>query len=76
MQLETKSVESPMSVEGAIVDYADKENVDLIVVGTRGRTGFAKKLLGSVGIGSCNTCIMSCDCGKIIKERDITGLER
>lgn len=50
VQIETKSVETPMSVEGAIVDYADKENVDLIVVGTRGRTGFAKKLLGSVAL--------------------------
>lgn len=51
VQIETKTVESPMSVEGAIVDYADKENIDLIVVGTRGRTGFAKKLLGSVALG-------------------------
>lgn len=51
VQIEMKSVESPMSVEGAIVDFADKENVDLIVVGTRGKTGFAKKLLGSVALG-------------------------
>jgi Universal stress protein family len=35
VDIETKFVESPMSVDGAIVDYADKENVDLIVVGTR-----------------------------------------
>ena len=40
-----------MPAEGAIVDYAEKENVDLIVVGTRGRTGFSKKLLGSVALG-------------------------
>ena len=51
VDIETKFVESPMSVDGVIVDYADKENVDLIVVGTRGRTGFAKKLLGSVALG-------------------------
>jgi nucleotide-binding universal stress UspA family protein len=51
VHIETRSVESPMSVDGAIVDYADNENVDLIVVGTRGRTGFAKKLLGSVALG-------------------------
>jgi nucleotide-binding universal stress UspA family protein len=51
VQIEMKAVESPMSVEGAIVDYADKENIDLIVVGTRGRTGFSKKLLGSVALG-------------------------
>jgi nucleotide-binding universal stress UspA family protein len=40
-----------MSAEGAIVSYADKENIDLIVIGTRGRSGFSKKLLGSVALG-------------------------
>jgi nucleotide-binding universal stress UspA family protein len=30
------------------VIYSEKNNVDLIVVGTRGRTGFKKMLLGSV----------------------------
>jgi nucleotide-binding universal stress UspA family protein len=51
VKIQDKIVESPMSADGAIVNYADKENVDLIVVGTRGRTGFAKKLLGSVALG-------------------------
>ena len=51
VQIETKIVQIPMSVEEAIVVYAEKENIDLIVVGTRGRTGFAKKLLGSVALG-------------------------
>lgn len=51
IKIQDKIVESPMSADGAIVNYADKENVDLIVVGTRGRTGFAKKLLGSVALG-------------------------
>ena len=32
----------------ALVIYSEKNNVDLIVVGTRGRTGFKKMLLGSV----------------------------
>ena len=40
-----------MSADGAIVNYADNENVDLIVVGTRGKSGFSKKLLGSVALG-------------------------
>jgi nucleotide-binding universal stress UspA family protein len=35
-------------VGSSIVDYAEHENVDLIVIGTRGRTGFKKMLLGSV----------------------------
>ena len=34
-----------------VVDYAESNNVDLIVVGTRGRTGFRKLLLGSVASG-------------------------
>jgi nucleotide-binding universal stress UspA family protein len=35
-------------------DYCElcwKGDVDLIVVGTRGRSGFSKKLLGSVALG-------------------------
>jgi nucleotide-binding universal stress UspA family protein len=42
-------IEDPISrVGSAIVDYAERENVDLIVIGSRGRTGFKKMLLGSV----------------------------
>jgi nucleotide-binding universal stress UspA family protein len=36
---------------GAITNHAEKENADLIIVGTRGRTGFKKILLGSVASG-------------------------
>ena len=36
------------SVTGGIIDFAEKEYVDLIVVGTRGPTSFKKLLLGSV----------------------------
>ncbi|AZH27214.1 universal stress protein [Haloplanus aerogenes] len=32
----------------AIVDYAESEDVDLVVMGTHGRTGFDRYLLGSV----------------------------
>ena len=39
------------SVVEAIVDYAAKENVQLIVIGTRGMTGFKKMMLGSVSNG-------------------------
>jgi nucleotide-binding universal stress UspA family protein len=41
-------IEKSMSVEGTIVDYSEQENIDLIVVGTKGRSGFTKLLLGSV----------------------------
>jgi nucleotide-binding universal stress UspA family protein len=41
-------IEKSMSVEGTIVDYAEQENIDLIVVGTKGRSAFTKLLLGSV----------------------------
>ena len=39
------------SIVGEIVDYAHQENVDLIVVGTRGMSGFKRLLLGSVALG-------------------------
>ena len=48
VQLKTEIIDIPMSVEGAIVNYAERENVDLIVIGTRGRSGITRMLLGSV----------------------------
>jgi nucleotide-binding universal stress UspA family protein len=39
------------SVLQALVDFAVKEKVDLIVAGTRGMTGFKKLMLGSVSGG-------------------------
>ena len=37
IQLKTEIIDIPMSVEGAILNYAESENVDLIVIGTRGK---------------------------------------
>jgi nucleotide-binding universal stress UspA family protein len=36
------------SVVECIIDYASTENIDLIVIGTRERTGLKKFLMGSV----------------------------
>ena len=51
VKLKVEMVASPNSVVPAIVDYAEKNKVDLIVTGTKGRSGFAKLLLGSVAAG-------------------------
>jgi len=37
-----------INIAGGIVDFAEENNIDLIVIGTRGSTGFKKLLLGSV----------------------------
>jgi nucleotide-binding universal stress UspA family protein len=51
VQLKAEIIDSAKSAYAAIVDYAEKENVDLIVIGTRGKTGFKRILLGSVALG-------------------------
>jgi nucleotide-binding universal stress UspA family protein len=49
IQFKSEIIEDPISrIGSSIVDYAERENIDLIVIGTRGRTGFKKMLLGSV----------------------------
>jgi nucleotide-binding universal stress UspA family protein len=53
IQMRTELVSSATAV-GGIVGFAEKENIDLIVVGTRGRSGFKKLLLGSVASGVVN----------------------
>lgn len=47
----TKVIEGSVPTVHNIVNYAEKENVDLIVIGTKGRSGFKKQLLGSVALG-------------------------
>jgi nucleotide-binding universal stress UspA family protein len=51
IHLETEVVVSPISVVGTIVEYAERNYIDLIVMGTRGRTGFKRLLLGSTASG-------------------------
>ena len=45
-----KIIHNPSSSEG-IVNYADSNNIDLVVMGSHGRTGFRKIVLGSVASG-------------------------
>jgi nucleotide-binding universal stress UspA family protein len=58
IQLKTEIINSQMSVEGTIVEYAESEGIDLIIMGTKGSSGLKKMLLGSVasGVVSYATC--------------------
>lgn len=47
IQIKTEFVSS-MNISGGILDYAEENNFDLIVIGTKGRSGFKRLLLGSV----------------------------
>lgn len=47
IQIKTEIVSS-MNISGGILDYAEENNFDLIVIGTKGRSGFKRLLLGSV----------------------------
>ena len=44
----TKIILSSTKVSGVIVNFSEDTKVDLIVIGTRGRSGFKRLLLGSV----------------------------
>lgn len=44
-------VSTSMSVVGEIVNYTERNGMDLIVMGTQGLSGFKKLLLGSVATG-------------------------
>jgi nucleotide-binding universal stress UspA family protein len=50
-KIKTDVITTPISVVSAILEYADKKDMDLIIVGTRGITGFKRMLLGSVSSG-------------------------
>ena len=47
MQVKTEIIASK-NISGGILDFAEENNIDLIVIGTRGRSGFKRLLLGSV----------------------------
>ena len=45
---ETAIIEAETSAASTIVDYAESKNVDLLVIGSKGRTGLKKMLVGSI----------------------------
>ena len=47
IQVKTEIISSK-NISGGILDFAEENNIDLIVIGTRGRSGFKRLLLGSV----------------------------
>jgi nucleotide-binding universal stress UspA family protein len=47
IQIKTEFISS-INIAGGILAYAEENNIDLIVIGTRGRSGFKRLLLGSV----------------------------
>jgi nucleotide-binding universal stress UspA family protein len=50
IQIKTDIIAS-LNVAGGIVEYAENKNINLIVVSTRGISGFKKLLLGSIASG-------------------------
>ena len=48
VQVKAETVEELYSIPAAIVKYAENENADLIIMGSTGKTGFKRLLLGSV----------------------------
>ena len=51
IKLTTKVRVTVISIYVEIIHYVEKESIDLIVIGTRGRSGFKKLLLGSTASG-------------------------
>lgn len=51
LQVKTEAVITAISVVEAIISYSEKENIDLIVIGSRGRSAFRKLILGSAASG-------------------------
>lgn len=48
IELKTELINSHRPIDYVILEYAEEKKIDLIVVGTRGRSGFKKLLLGSI----------------------------
>jgi nucleotide-binding universal stress UspA family protein len=51
VELVTELINSHRPVDYVILEYAELKGIDFIVIGTKGRTGLSKVLLGSVASG-------------------------
>ena len=47
LRVECRLIEGPSPVDG-IIDYVEKNSVDLVLVGTRGKTGMKEKIFGTL----------------------------
>ena len=47
VQFRSETIMAKRSAASTMLDYAEEQNINLIVVGTRGRSGIKKMLLGS-----------------------------
>jgi nucleotide-binding universal stress UspA family protein len=51
IQLKTEPIVAKKSLLNTILEYVKEHNINLVVVGTRGRSGIKKMLLGSIASG-------------------------
>jgi nucleotide-binding universal stress UspA family protein len=51
LAVDTQALETTGSIVMAIVDFSNKEKADLIVMGTKGTSGYGRMMLGSVAAG-------------------------
>ena len=53
VRIETEIVMEGKSIVSDIIEYSEKQSIDLIVIGTKGKTGLRRLLLGK--LYACNT---------------------
>ena len=51
IKISMKVILTGVAVYGEVIQYAQQESIDIIVIGTRGRSGIKKLLLGSTASG-------------------------
>jgi len=51
VQIRTEVVFTVISIVEGILTYAEKENIDLIIIGSKGKSGWKKLIVGSVASG-------------------------